>query len=151
MKEKYIPGAPIMAVGGVVYRFMPDGQLEILLIKKKFGFWTLPKGKVEPGETEVAAVQREVWEETGITGAVGAQVRQVAYTIVKKGEPRRKIVAYYLLRAEGGELRPSKKERIEKLGWFPLQAALKRIQRGRVRKTARHAGEMLLVNGQEQS
>lgn len=147
MKEKTTSDDSILAVGGVVYRLVGGKQIEVLLIKKKGGFWTLPKGKVEPGEPEVAAVQREVWEETGITGAVGEQVRQVAYTIMKKGEPRRKVVTYYLLRAEGGELRPGKQERIEKLRWFPFQAALKRIRRGRVRKTAQRAGDMLPVEG----
>lgn len=149
MKEKNFSDEPILAVGGFVYRFVESNELEVLLIKKKYGFWTLPKGKVEPGETEVAAVQREVWEETGITGVVDAPVRQVAYTIMKKGAPRRKVVTYYLVRAEGGELHPNKKERIEKLHWFSLQAALKRIQRGRVRKTAQRAGEMLLASRQE--
>ncbi len=149
MKEQITSDAPIAAVGGVVYRFMPDGQLELLLIKKHCGYWTLPKGKVEPGEAEVAAVQREVWEETGLSGSVGEQVRQVTYTIVKKGEPRRKVVTYYLFQAEDGELRPNTKEGIEKIRWFPLQAALKRIQRGRVRKTVRRAGDMLLASGHE--
>lgn len=143
MKEPTTSDDAILAVGGFVYRFADDNQLEVLLIKKKYGFWTLPKGKVEPGEAEMAAVQREVQEETGITGAVGAPVQQVAYTIMKKGAPRRKVVTYYLMHAEDGELRPNKKERIEKLRWFSLPAALKRIQRGRVRKTARRAGEML--------
>ncbi|HEU5016220.1 MAG TPA: NUDIX hydrolase [Roseiflexaceae bacterium] len=143
MKAKTTSDEAILAVGGFVYRFVDDHQVEVLLIKKKCGFWTLPKGKVEPGETEAAAVQREVWEETGITGTVGAQVQQVAYTIMKKGEPRCKVVTYYLLHAEDGELRPGKQERIEKLRWFPFQVALKRIQRGRVRKIVRHAGEVL--------
>lgn len=132
----------IQAVGGCVYRYR-DGQIELLLIRKKHGYWTLPKGKNEPGETDAMAVLREVHEETGITGCLGAQVRQVAYTISKKNKPVPKVVTYYLIYAQGGELVPSKKERIEKLRWFTLQAALKRIGRGRVRKVAQHAGALL--------
>ncbi len=35
----------ILAVGGVVYRCTSYGQVELLLIKKHGGFWTLPKGR----------------------------------------------------------------------------------------------------------
>src|SRR6266511_2339363 len=39
---------PIASVGGVVYRWTAVGQLEILLIKKQGGFWTLPKRPASP-------------------------------------------------------------------------------------------------------
>lgn len=132
----------ISAVGGCVYR-CTDGQFELLLIKKRHGYWTLPKGKVEPGESDAVAVLREVYEETGITGCLGEQVRQVSYTISKKNKPVTKVVTYYLMHAQGGELSPSEREQIEKLRWFSFPAALKRIHRGRVRKVAQHAGKML--------
>jgi 8-oxo-dGTP pyrophosphatase MutT (NUDIX family) len=45
---------PIVAVGGVVYRRDKRGQVRLLLIKKRNGFWTLPKGRVKPGEDATA-------------------------------------------------------------------------------------------------
>src|SRR5689334_12231869 len=42
---------PIAAVGGVIYR-LRAGRPELLLIKKERGFWTLPKGRVRPGEND---------------------------------------------------------------------------------------------------
>lgn len=134
---------PINAVGAVVYRYTKREQLEILLIKKRGGFWTLPKGQTEPGEDNTAAVVREVREETGISGALEADIAQVRYVIIKRGEPRIKQVSYYLVRACKGRLRPDKKEQIERVKWFPLPAALRRIKRGRVRAMARQAGEIL--------
>ena len=130
---------PIAAAGGVVYRWSPAGQLEILLIKKQGGFWSLPKGRIEPGEDERAAVAREVAEETSITGEVGAIVRQVLYTIQKAGRRRRKIVSYYLVRAVSGRPRPQAQERIMRVRWFSVGVALRRIRRRRIRNVVRAA------------
>ena len=68
------PEPPITAAGGVVYRWTASGQLEVLLIKKQGGFWTLPKGRVKVGEDDHQAVVREVAEETGLTGQVEAMI-----------------------------------------------------------------------------
>ena len=62
-----------VAVGAVVRH---DGHL--LLIRRakppQAGRWSLPGGRVEPGERLRAAVAREVFEETGLTVDVGDQV-----------------------------------------------------------------------------
>ena len=134
---------PIAAAGGVVYRWSATGQLEILLIKKQDGFWTLPKGRIEPGEDERTAVAREVAEETSITGEVGAMVRQVFYTIQKAGRRRRKTVSYYLVRAMAGRPRPQARERILRVRWFAIGVALRRIRRRRLRNVVRAARAML--------
>jgi len=130
---------PIAAAGGVVYRWSPAGQLEILLIKKQGGFWSLPKGRIEPGEDERMAVAREVAEETGITGDVGDMVRQVFYTIQKAGQRRRKVVSYYLVHAVSGRPLPQAQERILRVRWFSLGVALRRIRRRRIRNVVRAA------------
>lgn len=135
--------SPIVAVGGVVYRRTRRGQIEFLLIKKRAGFWTLPKGKVMVGEALTDAVAREVGEETGLSGAVERMVRQISYEIWKNGAAHRKVVTFYLVRANGGVLRPSKKEQIEKARWFPIPAALQRIGRLRVRAIAEQATRLL--------
>lgn len=61
----------IVAVGAVV----TDDAGRILLIRRRnppqAGRWTLPGGKVEPGETLCAAVVRELLEETGFSVEVG--------------------------------------------------------------------------------
>jgi 8-oxo-dGTP diphosphatase len=138
-----VQGPPIVAVGGVVYRRDKRGQVRLLLIKKRNGFWTLPKGRVKSGEDATAAVVREVREETGITGPVERLVHQLAYTIQKRSGPRRKAVTYYLVQASDGERCPDKKEGIQKVRWFPLEAALQRIGRERVRTVANCAAMLL--------
>jgi 8-oxo-dGTP diphosphatase len=56
----------VPCVGAVVH----DEAGRLLLIRRghapSAGLWSVPGGRVEPGETEVAAVVREVAEETGL-------------------------------------------------------------------------------------
>ena len=134
---------PIAGAGGVVYRWSAAGQLEILLIRKRGGFWTLPKGQIKAGEDQREAVVREVAEETSVSGEIGLLVRQVFYTIQKAGRRRRKTVSYYLVRAQSGSPRPQSKERILRVRWFPVGVALRRIRRKRIRSVVRAARAML--------
>jgi 8-oxo-dGTP diphosphatase len=56
----------IRAAGGVVYRFTPQGEPEIMVIHRpRYDDWSLPKGKSDPGESLQGTALREVWEETG--------------------------------------------------------------------------------------
>lgn len=64
-------------VGGIVTS--PDGR--ILLIRRgnppAKGCWSIPGGRVEPGETDAQATAREVLEETGLSVAVSDLVGTV--------------------------------------------------------------------------
>jgi 8-oxo-dGTP diphosphatase len=61
----------VPCVGGIVR----DGAGRLLLIRRgqepSRGLWSLPGGRVEPGETLEQAVVREVREETGLEVRVG--------------------------------------------------------------------------------
>jgi 8-oxo-dGTP diphosphatase len=134
---------PIAAVGGVVYRRAEDGSVDLLLIRKRGGYWTLPKGKLKPGETDADALLREVAEETGLAGEVLEKVRTVKYTTPRRRPPQRKVVSYYLFRAEDGATRPGDAEGIAEVRWVALPDTLKCIQRRRVRRVVRAAAQML--------
>lgn len=51
-------------VGAVIINKNKD---KVLLELQKIGdYWVFPKGGIEPGETELGALKREIYEETGI-------------------------------------------------------------------------------------
>lgn len=52
--------------GGVIYRKESDGFKFLIIYSKRNRSWGLPKGHIEPGETEIEAAEREIKEETGI-------------------------------------------------------------------------------------
>lgn len=68
---------PVRCVGAVVH----DDVGRLLLVLRRYapaaGTWSLPGGRVEPGEADPDAVRREVAEETGIEVEVGALVGTV--------------------------------------------------------------------------
>lgn len=70
-------GPLVPCVGGVVL----DDAGRLLLIRRghapSAGLWSVPGGRVEPGETPAAAVEREVLEETGLRVRAGAEVGRI--------------------------------------------------------------------------
>lgn len=88
-------------VGALVY----DDQRRLLLVQRgnapDQGRWSLPGGRVEPGEADAVAVAREVAEETGLTVAVGDLVGEV-----ERDGPNGKLYVIRDYEAEpiGGEL-----------------------------------------------
>ncbi len=129
----------IRAVGAVALREAPGGIIEVLLIRKRGGMWTLPKGRVKRGETDEQALARELAEETGLRGEIGEAVSQSMYRVQKSSGQRRKTVVYYLIWNTRGELRPGTDEGIADVRWMPLDRALKRIGRPRIRAVVRSA------------
>ena len=90
----------VHAAGGVVRRDRDDGGAageEIVLVHRpRYDDWSLPKGKLEPGESFEAAARREVEEETGLRCELGPELSPVEYRD-RKGRP--KLVRYWLMDA----------------------------------------------------
>lgn len=87
--------AEVRAAGGVVVR---DG-LVALIHRPRYDDWTLPKGKLDNGETFEDAALREVWEETGLRARLVRELPSVNYEV--RGRP--KVVRYWLMEVESDE------------------------------------------------
>ena len=88
----------IRAAGGVPVR-QAGGDLEVLLVHRpRYDDWTFPKGKAEPGESDVECALREVEEETGLRCELGRELPSTSY-VDGKGRPKR--VRYWLMHPDG--------------------------------------------------
>lgn len=92
----------VRAAGGVPLRETPDGLQVLVIHRPRYGDWSFPKGKCEPGESDEACAIREVEEETGLVCSLEGELPSTSYTD-SKGRPKR--VRYWRLRIVGGELR----------------------------------------------
>ena len=113
-----------ISAGGVVYR-KKNGELEIQLIQDRYGKTSLPKGKMEAGETVEETALREIVEETGIIGAIIAPVDIIKYQYQHPDYGLvNKEVHYYLVEAREGVLKPQVEE-INGVDWYEPHAAWK--------------------------
>ncbi len=82
----------IYAAGAVCWRIV-DGKMMVLVIHRTVhGDVTIPKGKVDPGESLPQTAVREILEETGLAIALGVPVGIANYPL---GKGREKIVHYW--------------------------------------------------------
>jgi 8-oxo-dGTP diphosphatase len=110
----------IEAAGGVVWRTGAQGAIEVLLIHRPGRRdWSLPKGKLDRGESALAAAVREVVEETGHRVEVGPELGITRYTD-RKGRAKR--VRYWAMVPTGGRFLPTAE--VDGIRWEPLHAAL---------------------------
>lgn len=108
----------IEAAGGVVY----NHQDEVLLIHRR-GYWDLPKGKIDDGESREAAAAREVMEETGLSAVEMGDYLGLTYHTYRDKKSRRilKVTYWYRMRAEREALAPQREEDIEHAEWRGLK------------------------------
>ena len=110
--------AEVCAAGGVVWR-RGDGGLEIVVVHRpRYDDWSLPKGKLDPGETFEEAALREVEEETGLRCEIGRLVGETTY---RDRKDRLKLVRFWAMRAGDGEFDPD--DEVDDLRWVPLGEA----------------------------
>lgn len=126
-------GRTILAAGAVLW--LPGrqkkkglGRPRIALIHRpKYDDWSLPKGKLDPGESLVQAALREVEEETGLRCVLGAELPAQHY--LAQGRP--KEVRYWAAVPVGGAFTPNRE--VDRLEWLPARKARARLTHDRDR------------------
>ena len=123
--------APIQAAGGVVWRVgngAGGAKVEVAVIHRpRYDDWTLPKGKLAPGETHLEGAIREVHEETGHRVQPGRSLGEVRYLKKSAGAAREKVVHYWAMRAIGGAFSPNRE--VDELRWLSIDDARETITR----------------------
>lgn len=118
--------ALVMAAGGVLWRPGEDGSdapLVAVVHRPKYDDWSLPKGKVDPGEHLLETAVRELLEETGHVVRLGRPLGVTAY--LSNGLPKR--VHYWSAQAVNGTFSPHAE--VDALEWLPVSSARERVHR----------------------
>lgn len=109
----------IEAAGGIVY----NARNEVLLIHR-LGYWDLPKGKIDAGESPEQAALREVREETGLREVVSEGFAGTTYHCYRDRDKRRALKPshWFRMRTVEEKLHPQTEENIEQAVWMGLNA-----------------------------
>jgi 8-oxo-dGTP diphosphatase len=114
----------VRAVGGLVLTIL-DGRVQILLVHRPaYDDCSIPKGKASKAESDEQTALREVFEETGLTCTLGAEVGAIHY-IDSKG--RAKLARYWLMTEQAGSLTPT--EEVDVCHVIELEQAIHKASR----------------------
>jgi 8-oxo-dGTP pyrophosphatase MutT (NUDIX family)/phosphohistidine phosphatase SixA len=114
----------IRAAGAVVCRRAAGGDEVSVIHRIKYGDWTFPKGKLEPGEHVLEAAVREVAEETGIRVILGRRLSPTRYD--RDGRPKQ--VEYWAARpAPGASTSFVPNPEVDDLQWAAVPAAIRKL------------------------
>ena len=108
----------VLAAGGLLVR--DDGRVAVVH-RPRYDDWSLPKGKLDPGESFEDGARREVWEETGVRGRIREQLQPVEY-VDRKG--RDKLVRWYRMDVDGEPDEFVPNDEIDELRWLTPAEAL---------------------------
>jgi transcription antitermination protein NusB len=112
---------PVEAKAGGIVHAVHDGVDYVALVHDVFGYWTLPKGGLEEGETNEIAGKREIEEKLGIPVELGPEIGVIDYVAShpEKGKIR-KVVTFYLAESGYQELDLHSHGGLDKAAWFQL-------------------------------
>jgi 8-oxo-dGTP diphosphatase len=110
-------GRQVRAAGGLV----TDDEGRIAVVHRpRYDDWSLPKGKLEPGESWEDAALREVREETGLRAELGEELPSDEYT---DNKGRSKTVRWWRMRPVE-DLGFTPDDEVDELRWVtPAEAA----------------------------
>lgn len=128
MTAASIPGDPVLAAGAVCWKVTAKGKLRILVVHRtQHRDTSLPKGKLDPGETLPETAVREIAEETGLVVGLGVPLGVVEYALPNG---RDKKVYYWAAQVSPLAVANSTfvaNDEIEQLTWLSLKKARARL------------------------
>lgn len=126
MKVKGMPDTSdrdlIRAAGGIVWEGEPWSSRIAAIYRNRYRDWSLPKGKLEGGESFEEAAIREIREETGCTVELLDFAGDIEYT--KNGRP--KLVKYWHAALVGeADFQPNSE--VARMEWLGVEEAIERL------------------------
>ena len=122
-------GADVLAAGTVLWR---PGEVAVVH-RPRYDDWSLPKGKLDRGETLAACALRETREETGVHARLGPRIGDVRYAVAEG----RKLVRYWA--AEALDTPPFvPNDEVDELRWVDLEDAVDLVSYPHDRQVLEH-------------
>jgi len=120
----------IEAAGGVLWRASARGVEAAVVHRPRYDDWSLPKGKLSPGEHPLLGALREIAEETGFAARPGRLVAESRYR--HGGAPKR--VRYWDMQVVGGSFAAN--DEVDELAWLTMPETIARLAPNRDRPIA---------------
>ena len=121
----------VHAAGCVVWRPGPSGPEVVVIHRPRRAIrsepdWSLPKGKLDRGESPLECAVRETREETGLDVRLGPTLTRQTYPLVSGAQ---KIVDYWLATVKGDDDLSgyAKNDEVDDVRWLPIDTARKRL------------------------
>lgn len=135
---------PVRVVAAALLRAGPDGRLQVLAARRArplaiAGGWEFPGGKVEPGESDAAALARECREELAVEVTVGALLGTATDGTVELVLLAARAQSDPVAGADHDELRWVGTAELASVRWLPIDAELLPAVAGALR-AGNHAG-----------
>lgn len=109
---------------GIIPLQKKNNKWEVLLVQPHQGWWGIPKGHADPGETEQEAAERELNEETGLHVAKYLRQEPILerYRFFLRKQFIDKTVIYFLAEVTGHVTLQA--EELKSSQWLPLEQAI---------------------------
>lgn len=105
-----------------------EAGVEVAVIHRpRYDDWSLPKGKLVAGESDLEGAVREVLEETGFHVRVGRPLGETRYEKAGPAGTRPKVVRWWSMQAEEGAFSPTRE--VDDLRWLSLALASDHLTR----------------------
>lgn len=108
---------PTFAAGALMWRGDPADPEVAVIHRPGYDDWSLPKGKLDPGENLPGTAAREILEETGYTVRLGKLLGSVSYPVAR----RTKLVWYWTAEVIHGEFEANSE--VDEMRWVSLDEA----------------------------
>ena len=134
--------------GSIVVLAVDDRRAEpSILLERQYRhaaqslMWELPAGRIDEGESELAAAKRELLEETGYTARLW---KKILHFYVSPGFLDETMSIYFARGLQAGKAQPEEDEKIA-TRFFPLSSAKRMVLNGHIRDAKTISGVLWLA------